>query len=230
MVTSNLSPSVNSEVRMDRRRVRTRKALMDAGRQLFATRSVDGVSIDDIVATADVGKGSFYNHFTDKDALAAEIGLEMRAEVERFTAFLNAGVEDPAERVARAICGFGRQAADQPVAARAGLRLFPGAGVPDAPMNAGVRADVQAGLAAGRFAGIGLEAGVLLAIGVAQMLVSRIVDHDSPVGAAALAGDLSFGLLRGLGLDAGEAKAIAAKATTALFSAPPMPGGRPIAS
>ena len=53
--------------RVDRRRERTRAALMRAGQVLFATRSVDAVSIDDIVAAAEVAKGSFYNHFPDKE-------------------------------------------------------------------------------------------------------------------------------------------------------------------
>jgi AcrR family transcriptional regulator len=230
MVIQGTPHSVDSEARTDRRRLRTRKALLEAGRALFASRSIEGVSIDDIVAAAQVAKGSFYNHFPDKEALAAEIALEIRAEVERFAAVLNAGVADPAERVARAVCGFARQAADEPLPVRAMLRLFPGAGVPDAPMNAGVRADIQAGLAQGRFSGLRLEAGVLISIGVAQMAVSRILDHDSPAGAATLARDLAFGLLRGLGLDAAEAKGVAVAAASAIFSAPPMPGGRPISS
>ena len=66
---------------VDRRRVRTRAALLRAGASLFATRSVDGVSIDDIVAAADVAKGSFYNHFPDKEALAAELSDAARASL-----------------------------------------------------------------------------------------------------------------------------------------------------
>jgi len=56
----------------DRRRARTREALLSAGRALFAARDVDGVSIDEIVAAAEVAKGSFYNHFTDKDVFARD--------------------------------------------------------------------------------------------------------------------------------------------------------------
>src|SRR5690349_6429998 len=94
--------------RIDRRRVRTRAALLEAGRTLFASRSVDGVTIDDIVAAADVAKGSFYNHFPDKEALARELADRARAGAEALAARLGAGVADPAERVARAVCGFAR--------------------------------------------------------------------------------------------------------------------------
>ena len=58
--------------RVDRRRARTRAALLKAGRTLLASRDVQGLSVDEIVAAADVAKGSFYNHFTDKDMFARE--------------------------------------------------------------------------------------------------------------------------------------------------------------
>lgn len=194
----------------DRRRVRTRAALLRAGAALFAARSVDGVSIDDIVAAADVAKGSFYNHFEDKAALARAIAEEVRGGVEALAAEVNAGIDDPAERVARALCGFVGQAVEQPVAVRAMLRLFQGAAIPDAPMNRGVRADIKAGLAAGRFEGMTLETGVLMAVAVVQMAVSRTLERSGKP--AALAADLAFGLLRGLGLDAAQARAVADRA------------------
>ena len=201
---------------IDRRRVRTRAALLRAGATLFATRSVDGISIDDIVAAADVAKGSFYNHFEDKEALARAIAEEVRGGVEALAAEINAGVTDPAERVARALCGFIRRAVEQPVSVRAMMRLFEGAAVPDAPMNRGVRADIKAGLASGHFEDVTLESGVLMAVGVVQVAVSRVLDArlSRP---SALAGELAFGLLRGLGLDPARAKAVATRAATDVF-------------
>ena len=204
--------------RMDRRRVRTRAALLEAGKALFSVRSVDGVSIDDIVAEAQVAKGSFYNHFPDKDALAQELAAQARGWVEVLAAQLVVGVADPAERVARCLCGFARQALEDPVGVRVQLRLFQGAAIPDATMNAGVRADVAAGLGAGRFSGLTQEAGLLLTVGVVQMAVGRVLNQGDPKQAAALSRDLAFGLLRGLGLDPASAKAIAAKASADIFA------------
>lgn len=204
--------------RIDRRRVRTRAALLEAGKVLFACRSVAGVSIDDIVAEAEVAKGSFYNHFPDKDALAGELAEQARRGAEALAAHLTAGVEDPAERVARALCGFARQALEEPLGVRVQLRLFEGASIPDAAMNAGVRADVAAGLSTGRFSGLTQEAGVLMAVGVVQMAVGRVLTHADPNKAAALSRDLAFGLLRGLGLSAVSAEAIAVKAAADVFA------------
>lgn len=209
--------------RIDRRRVRTRAALLRAGQTLFATRSVDGVSIDDIVAVADVAKGSFYNHFPDKDALARELAHHARLAVEALVARVSDGIDDPAERVARALCAFARQAMEDPIGVRMGARLFYGAAIPDAPMNAGVRADIRAGLAAGRFGGLSLEGGVLMAVGVVQMAVARVLDRDVPAEAAGLSRDLAFGLLRGLGLDEAAARQVANKAAADIFAGHPPP-------
>lgn len=208
--------------RPDRRRVRTRTALLRAGQALFAERSVEGVSIDDIVAAADVAKGSFYNHFPDREALARELADLARTSVEAMVAHVTAGVDDPAERVARAICAFARQAAENPVGARAMLRLFPAAGIPDHAMNRGVRADVQAGLAAGRFSGLALESAVLMTVGVAQIATARSLEQRER--GKPLARDLAFGLLRGLGLDTASARAVAETAAAGIFAGPALTG------
>ena len=55
------------------RRVRaTRRRLLKAARELFAEKGIDLTTIDDITERADVGKGTFYNHFTDKNEIIAE--------------------------------------------------------------------------------------------------------------------------------------------------------------
>lgn len=203
--------------RIDRRRVRTRAALLGAGRSLFAARSPDAVSIDDIVAAADVAKGSFYNHFADKDAFARELAEQARLSVEALVFRVTEGATDPADRVARALCGFAREAVDDPIGMRVQLRMFQGALIPDEPMNAGVRADVAQGLACGRFSGLGLEAGVLLAVGVFAITVGRVMALSDPLAVPALGREMAGALLRGLGLDPATAEAVARKAAAEIF-------------
>lgn len=208
--------------RIDRRRVRTRAALLGAGRSLFANRSPEAVSIDDIVAAADVAKGSFYNHFADKEAFARELAEQARLAVEALVSRVTAGAEDPAERVARGLCGFAREAVDDPVGMRVQLRMFQGALIPDAPMNAGVRADVARGLEGGRFTGLGLEAGVLLAVGVFAVTVGRVMAQADARTTPALAREMAAALLRGLGLNPSDAETVALKATTDIFVSTPV--------
>jgi AcrR family transcriptional regulator len=60
---------------MDRRIVRTRRALQHAFLQLTLDKGYDAVSIQDICEAADVGRSTFYQHFTGKDDLKRS-GLE----------------------------------------------------------------------------------------------------------------------------------------------------------
>ncbi|HRD27949.1 MAG TPA: helix-turn-helix domain-containing protein [Caulobacter sp.] len=204
--------------RTDRRRARTRAALLQAGQALFAAQSVDAVSIDEIVLAADVAKGSFYNHFPDKEALAREIAVQVRAEVEAQVDLANRTVTDPALRMARAQAVVIRFALRESEPARAMTRLFAGATLPDAPMNRGVRADIEAGLKAGCFHGLTVEAGVLLAMGAATAAVSGVLEPAGRLAADRLAGELIFGLLRGLGVADPVARDTSAAAVSDIFA------------
>lgn len=74
--------------RTDRRREDTRRRLMKAAYESIARRGVEGLVIQDITEAADVGYGSFYNHFSTKDAIvnavidaARERSIEMYRSV-----------------------------------------------------------------------------------------------------------------------------------------------------
>ncbi|WP_222110077.1 TetR/AcrR family transcriptional regulator [Streptomyces cupreus] len=67
--------------RVDRRKARTRSALVCAAQRLLAEGRTD-VPIQEITEFADIGVGSFYNHFDSKDELfrvAVEETLECGA-------------------------------------------------------------------------------------------------------------------------------------------------------
>jgi AcrR family transcriptional regulator len=53
----------------ERRRAETRTRLLDAAADLFATRGVDGSSIDAIAEAADRTSGAVYDHFGGKEGL-----------------------------------------------------------------------------------------------------------------------------------------------------------------
>ena len=54
----------------------TRNAILEAGMKLFNERGFSACSVQDITDAAEVPKGSFYNHFKSKEALAAELVTE----------------------------------------------------------------------------------------------------------------------------------------------------------
>src|SRR6202166_410189 len=54
----------------------TRNVVLNAGSKLFIERGFSACSVQDITDAAGVPKGSFYNHFKSKEALAAEVLAE----------------------------------------------------------------------------------------------------------------------------------------------------------
>ena len=53
--------------RHQRHRLRTRKQLIDAAMELVLEKGYDAVTIQDITDRADLGRGTFYIHFKDKE-------------------------------------------------------------------------------------------------------------------------------------------------------------------
>lgn len=57
------------ERRVERRRAATRERLVSTALALFATHGIYDVTVEDITEAADVGKGTFYQHFPSKAAI-----------------------------------------------------------------------------------------------------------------------------------------------------------------
>jgi AcrR family transcriptional regulator len=174
---------------------------------------VDAVTVDDIVQAAGVGKGSFYNHFADREALVRAISAEIRAGVELAIERANADVEDPAQRVARACCTYVRFALDEPERAGFLVRVHSGHTSLNAPLNRGLIDDISRGLTVGRFRVATLESGVLYVLGVTQMALTRIVQEPSAALAISLAQQMCALMLSGLRVPEMDADLIAAQAS-----------------
>jgi AcrR family transcriptional regulator len=186
---------------------------MAAGRRLLSQRPIDAVTVDDIVQAAEVGKGSFYNHFTDREALARAITTQIRASIESAVARANAGVDDPARRMARAVCTYLRYALDEPEQAGVLVHIHTGHTSLTAPLNRGLVEDIETGLATGRFDVATVESGVLYVLGVTQLALVRIVQEPIQAFAISLSQQMCALVLRGLGLQKLEADQIAAQAS-----------------
>jgi AcrR family transcriptional regulator len=63
----------NGEGRLAKRRRATRAKLLEAAYEVIAESGVADAKIKDITDRADVGFGTFYNYFADKDALASQV-------------------------------------------------------------------------------------------------------------------------------------------------------------
>ena len=65
--------------RRQRAKTACRAQIIDAGIRLFGERSIDAVTVDEIAAAADVGKGTIYNYFRTKE----DIVVAFMADFER---------------------------------------------------------------------------------------------------------------------------------------------------
>lgn len=60
-----------------------RQAIVEASERLFRERGVDGVGLTELMRAAGFTQGGFYNHFSSKEALAAEVVKTAVAEANR---------------------------------------------------------------------------------------------------------------------------------------------------
>jgi AcrR family transcriptional regulator len=74
--------------RRERKKAATRSQIISAAIDLFSRRGLDAVTIDEIAAAADVGKGTIYNYFATKEdivvAFMADLETRMAPEIARF--------------------------------------------------------------------------------------------------------------------------------------------------
>lgn len=68
----------------DRRIIRSKKALRAALIVLMEERGFDGFTVNDLCERADLNRGTFYNHFHDKDTLLVTLEDEIMADLDRF--------------------------------------------------------------------------------------------------------------------------------------------------
>lgn len=206
--------------RTDRRRVRTRTALIGAGQRLFADRHIDGVTIDDIVAMADVAKGSFYNHFDGKESFADAIVELVQADCEREISSVNEGITDAAVRIARAFAALIRYAQLHPDRYRALVNLTKRQANIDAPINAGMRNDMELGIASGQFGAITVESGMLATFALMSNSVDYLAITQGRSSPDTIALEMAFMLLRALGVGSAKAKSVAEAAVAQMFHTP----------
>ena len=194
--------------RFERRRAKTREALIGAARQILAESGDTSVSIQTIAERADVGFGTFYNHFPTKTDLFDTAVEEVLDEYGQAIDTYLAGVEDPAERVAAGVRLSVRMVESRPEVMKILRRSGLGHIHSDRGLSPRALEDIRHGVASGRFTAtdpvVALTAmgGSLLAL-VDMKLAYPEIDGDE---AAANMAEL---MLRMLGLDAGEARRLA---------------------
>tara|TARA_R110002095_G_scaffold181561_2_gene158861 strand:+ start:351 stop:1040 length:690 start_codon:yes stop_codon:yes gene_type:complete len=137
-----------------RRKLATRNRLLDAGFALMADKGVDGLTIKEITDAADVGFGSFYNHFESKEALHAAIIERQFASHADALDRLVEDVEDPAEVIAISVRHTLLRAEQEPVWGRFLAREGFSAASVSRGLGRRLLRDIGNGIEAGRFSAV----------------------------------------------------------------------------
>ena len=192
--------------RLERRKMRTRAALICAGQSFVAAGKLN-VPVLEITQAANVGMGSFYNHFSSKEELFQAAVNEVLDELGAVLDRLTAEGEDPAETFARSfrLVGrlFRRRAETCKVLLNTGLTLL----FADRGLAPRALRDISVGARAGRFS-VDDPVLALSVAGGALMGLGHLL-HDEPDRDDAEAADrMTRELLVMLGLPADDAAEI----------------------
>ncbi|WP_394361880.1 TetR/AcrR family transcriptional regulator [Amycolatopsis sp. SB7-3] len=151
----------------DRKRARTRQALIDAATELFERKGYDETTIADITAAAEIGARTFFSYFASKEELLfPDADERVQAAIDAIAT--RGPAEGPAEVLLRALSQV-TATSDELVSPLTALRLRMIQTVPAVRGRA-----LQEQLAAQRE--------------IAKHLAAAFPDRIDPVGAAALTG------------------------------------------
>lgn len=192
--------------RLERRKARTRSALVSAA-QSFLAAGKPNVPILEITQAADVGMGSFYNHFESREDLfraAIEEALDRHGST---LDVLTEGMDDPAHIFAQSFRLTGRLHRRNPTLSK--VLLNHGLALVSSTKGLAPRArrDIEAAVRAGRFQVRDVELAMTIVAG-ASLCLGQLL-HDNPErDDAAAADEVTEDLLRMFGIPPDEAREI----------------------
>jgi AcrR family transcriptional regulator len=189
--------------RQERRKQRTRAALIRAAQGFIATGKPN-VSVLEITRAADVGMGSFYNHFDTKEQLF-QAALQDIFEVRGVLLDGLPAVEDPAETFARKFRVIGRMFRRRPQESLVLLNVGLGSLVSERSLPPRALRDIKTAHRAGRFQVADPELAVTLATGALLGLNQLLLEQPERDDAEAT-DHLAENLLRVYGVPADEAQ------------------------
>ncbi|MCB1292468.1 MAG: TetR/AcrR family transcriptional regulator [Mycobacterium sp.] len=196
--------------RLERRKQRTRTALIRAAQTLIAEGRL-AVPVLEITQLADVGMGSFYNHFDSKEQLFDAAVADVLDSYGALLDTLTAQMEDPAEIFAASFRLTGRFFRRRPEESRILLANWGTLMSSDRGLAPRALRDIKAATAAGRFRledpelALAVSAGILMGLGA---LLQKDPERDDAATTDAVTEDL----LRMFGMSARAAHAVCARA------------------
>jgi AcrR family transcriptional regulator len=213
--------------RLQRRKMRTRNALIRSAQHFIAEGKLN-VPILEITQAADVGMGSFYNHFSTKEELFEAAVADALDNMGAVLDDVTGSIADPAEAFATNYRLSGRLFRHRPQ--EAALLLANGGSLilSDRGLSPRALRDITAAIECGRFSITDPELGLAIAggmfVGLATLLRERPErDTDATVD------EVTERLLRTLGMTASQARSVCRRTLPDLSALPVGPGPQNLA-
>ncbi|MGZ8178222.1 TetR/AcrR family transcriptional regulator [Williamsia sp. SKLECPSW1] len=188
--------------RSERRKQQTRQALIRAAQQFLAEGRTT-VSVLDITTAADVGTGSFYNHFTTKEELFETAVIAVVDDHGALMDGLTDGIDDPAEAFTQSFRLTGRLHRRFPELSKVVVNRGLGMLTADAGLLPRARRDIVAAVAAGRFRAPDVDAALAVVSG-ATLSLAVLLQEQPDRDDAATTDAVTAHVLRALGVDEDE--------------------------
>ncbi len=192
---------------LSRVRTRTRALLIDSALALFRDEHMRVPAIHEIAARAGVATGTFYNYFRTREDLLEAAIIEGAERLQNDIVTSYAAEADPAVRVSIGTRRFILRAKTEPMWAAGLLRVWSSNPSLLARMLEPVLASLRTGRRQGRFTYGSEHSAADLCVGPVAAGIRRVIDDGVDAEQHGVA--VSSLILRGLGIRAAEADAIA---------------------
>ena len=203
----------------EQQRLRTREAILSAATELLAIKPIEAISINELVALAGVAKGSFYNHFPEKDSLANLASTHIRKQYQRKIMALNAGIENPASQIVRGLCSFIQTSIENPRLAAVLLRGDDWITAGNHPLNEYIQHSIEAGINQKIFLERTRHHGIILILGTSRISIMRLLtDKPSINDIRILAIETNVLILCGFGMAYESALELSQQASEAIIT------------
>ena len=194
--------------RLERRKQRTRAALVKAAQTLIAEGRLN-VPVLEITQAADVGMGSFYNHFDSKEQLFEAAVADVLDTHGAVLDHLTADLDDPAAVFACSFRLSGRFFRERPQESRILLANWGALLSSDKGLAPRALRDIKAAVSAGRFSIDDAELGLAIA-GGALLGVGHLLQSQPQRDAGATSDAATESVLRLFGMSADDAREVCA--------------------
>jgi AcrR family transcriptional regulator len=148
------------------KRARTRVQIVDAGLILLAERPPGALTVDAIVESAGVAKGTFYYHFQSVEELVAAVGAKLADTFDELLARSRLDQPDPIERMSFAFTKFLEKAISDPVWGRLVVRSAQAPAGLGQGIRENLKADLAEAIAEGRLAIEDVELAADIVVGI----------------------------------------------------------------